>query len=197
MKKRRAGRRESTYAYLAVLNLGVLCMFAIALMPAPRPALQAVELVGPVEQRVVAAKEPVIGTAIRVTVPSANIDTPVRTGEYDGDTRSWQVDTTAAFHANTTVPVNNTNGRTLIYGHAQWPIFNTLPEVRSGAEAQVYTSEGLRFDYVFELSRQVDPRDTSWLTEAGPPTLILQTCSGAFDAYRTLVAFRLKGVVYE
>ena len=141
------------------------------------------------------AKTPIVGNANRIVVPSIGIDIEVVPGVYDVTASSWQVDDTAAFHASTTVPVNDSNGTTLIYGHARWGIFGTLPDVKTGAEASVYTSEGKHFVYTFESVEQVTPDDTSMLTTKGSPKLILQTCSGFFDQYRTLAVFQLKEIL--
>jgi len=188
-----------TYWYLAGLNVCVLLMFAVLLFPRDdAPVLVATAIVPrAVLSETPSGARPVIGTARRVTVPSVGIDQQVRPGSYDTSSSSWTIDTSSTFHADVTVPVNNSNGTTLIYGHAGWGIFGKLPEIQPGAEADVYTEEGLRFMYVYESSYQVDPTDTSALTSSGPPRLLLQTCSGAFDAYRTLVTFRLKGVVRD
>lgn len=198
MKKRRTGNDRLTYIYLTVLNSCVVGMFLVILTPAPIPP-QLFEADGVIAHAPLQTKPiqrtPVVGTAIRVVVPSVNIDTAVRPGAYNVDTQTWAIDHHSAFHADITVPVNNTNGTTLIYGHAGWGIFGALPGVSQDSEAYVYTAEGYRFIYLFESNRRVDPSDTSVLVATGPPQLVLQTCSGAFDAYRTLVTFRFKGVV--
>ncbi len=137
---------------------------------------------------------PIIGKANRIVVPSVSIDIGVQPGAYDVASSSWHVDDSSAFHAGTTVPVNDSNGTTLIYGHAKWGIFGALPDVQTGAEASVYTIEGTRFVYSLELVKQVEPSDVSMLTAEGSPKLILQTCSGLFDQHRTLAVFALKGV---
>lgn len=183
------------YIPLAILNIGVGLMFAVILVPSPEPPEISVVAAPSHHEKLQPIVKPITGTAQRVVVPSVAIDVAVREGSYDSDSESWSIDTQSAFHASTTVPVNNTNGTAFIYGHAGWQIFETLPSVQKGAEATVYTAEGYRFVYEFESNRQVDPTDVSLLTEAGPPKLMLQTCSGAFDTYRTLVTFRLKGVM--
>lgn len=183
------------YLPLAILNTGVALMFAVILVPSPRPPEIAVAAAPSPQEKIQPVAKPIIGTATRVVVPTVAIDVSVREGSYDSDSESWSIDTQSAFHANTTVPINNANGTALIYGHAGWQIFETLPGAREGAEATVYTAEGYRFVYEFESNRQVEPTDVSSLTNTGSPKLILQTCSGAFDTYRTLVTFRLKGVV--
>lgn len=140
------------------------------------------------------AKEPVVGVAQRIEVPSIAIDIDVKQGGYDPITQTWIVDDTAAFIADTTVPVNDTNGTTLIYGHAKWGLFGALPDLRPGAEATVYAADGSRFIYIFESVSQVTPDDLSMLTTEGEPKLVLQTCSGLFDQHRTLALFSLKEV---
>lgn len=200
MNKRRKASDRLTYGYLAILNLCVAGMFVVVLTPAPaipQPIESNVAIRRAPAQPKAVVREPIIGTANRVVVPSVGIDTSVRPGAYNTDTHTWSIDHSSAFHADITVPVNNANGTTLIYGHAGWNIFTALPRVSEGAEAYVYTDEGNRFVYTFESNRQVDPSDVSVITAEGPPKLVLQTCSGAFDAYRTLVTFRFREVVHS
>lgn len=171
-------------------------MFAAILWPQPTMPEVAMDApVAPVKLKDVPTRAPIIGTSTRVQVPSVGIDSTVQPGDYDAQSKTWAIDTSSAFYATVTVPVNNTNGTTLIYGHAGWGIFENLPAVGGGSQALVDTSEGYRFIYSFESSQQVAPSDVSFLTSSGPPRLVLQTCSGAFDSYRTLVTFRLTGVV--
>lgn len=139
--------------------------------------------------------DPIIGTANHIEVPSINIDIAVLPGVYDVQTQTWTVDDSAAFHASTTVPVNDTNGTTLLYGHAKWGIFGNLPDIQSGAEAIVYTEEGLKFIYTLEEVYQVEPADMSMITTQGEPKLLLQTCTGFFDQYRILASFSLREIV--
>jgi len=140
---------------------------------------------------------PTVGTANRITVPSVGIDVAVRRGGYDPSTGVWEGDEYSALHADITVPVNDSNGTTLIYGHAKWGVFGSLPGVIEGAEAVIFTEEGQRFVYEFESVAEVSPADVGMLTAEGEPKLILQTCSGWFDQYRTLVTFRFKEVLED
>lgn len=197
MARRPTNTSRQPYLSLAVLNISVAVMFAVILAPQPEPPVVVVATAPVLHKKAPAEAKPVVGVAKRVVVPSVGIDIAVREGSYDSDSHSWSIDTESAFHASNTVPVNNTNGTALIYGHAGWGIFDTLPKVRKGAEATVHTKEGYRFVYTYESNRQVEPTDVRALTETGSPKLILQTCSGAFDTYRTLVTFRLKEVVRD
>lgn len=149
-----------------------------------------------VNEELAIKKPPTVGKAQRVVVPSVGIDIAVKPGTYDVSSASWQLDDTSAFHADTSVPVNDTNGTTLIYGHARWGIFGALPDVQPGAEVTIYTAEGIRFIYTLELVKEVDPSDLSLLTVEGEPKLVLQTCSGFFDQYRTLALFGFKEILY-
>lgn len=196
---KRTKENTLTLGYLTLLNTCVFIMFAVLLTPVQPSPVVATAAVASRDSITLSApstsKRPIIGTAGRVIVPSVGIEQEVRPGSYDIHSNSWTVDSLSAFHATTTVPVNNANGTSLIYGHAEWKIFGRLPETQPGAEAFVDTIEGQRFIYEFESSRQVEPTDTSALTASGPPKLLLQTCSGPFDAYRTLVTFKLRAVV--
>lgn len=199
MKAPRETSERLTYGIVALINACVICTFALVLWPAPDPIPMTVAAFPSpihVAKLEAAEAEPITGVPKRIIVPSVGIQTSVQPGAYDVDANTWTIDSTSAFHADITVPVNNTNGTTLIYGHAEWGIFGKLPDTKEGAEAYVDTADGYRFTYVFESNRQVDPADTSALTSSGPPKLLLQTCSGAFDVYRTLVTFNLISVVY-
>lgn len=200
MKTRRAQNNYSVYAVLGVLNCCLIFTLALVLYPKP---LDAVMAVGPTEAAVFQVGQvPTLrfakqGVPMRVAVPSVAIDLAVKPGSYEPERRQWTLDDHSAFYADRTVPANTSNGTTLIYGHSTWPVFGKIADIGAGATAQVYTDTGLTFTYVYQSSRQVLPSDVSALTSSGAPTLLLQTCSGAFDAYRTLVAFRLVGVEHE
>ena len=195
MRRKSAINSRLVYGAIAAINLSVLGMFVVIL--SPPPALVQVEPVTAVTTKRLSAPSLVkinLGIPTRVVVESVAIDLPVRTGSYDEATQTWTVDTQSAFYADRSVPVNDSNGSTLIYGHARDGLFAKLPEITDGATAQVFTDSGKVFTYTFASSRQVTPDDTSVLVASGAPTLALQTCSGPFDIYRTLVSFNLSGV---
>ncbi len=198
VKRRLAASSWPVYAALTLLNLCLVVMFAVILYPAP---------VAPVVDVRVASVMPIafhpqervihIGTPTRIVVPSVGIDIGVRTGTYSPENQTWTIDDRSAFFADTSTPPNDNNGMTLIYGHGTAVVFGSISNIQGG-EAKVYTQEGLVFNYEYASSQQVTPTDTSVITSDGPPELVLQTCSGVFDAYRTLVTFRLTGVTgYE
>lgn len=133
------------------------------------------------------------GLPTRIVVPSIGVDLNVGVGSYNPTDGTWTLDDERAFYANASVPANDNNGVTLIYGHARSSVFGRLNEVTDGGDATVYTDSGYVFHYVYESKQNVSPTDTSIMRIDGAPTLVLQTCSGPWDAYRTLVSFRLIG----
>lgn len=195
MKKKLASYRRSAYLSIGIINLCTAGMFLAILLPQP-VAVYAQPILTAPEKKLSAPnlKNIALGIPNRVVVESVGIDLPVKTGSYDAATKTWTLDEASAFYADRSVPINDSNGSTLIYAHARFGLFAKLPEITNGSTALVYTDSGKVFSYQFESSRQVTPDDTSIFVATGPPTLALQTCSGPFDVYRTLVLFRLKEV---
>lgn len=195
MNTKGATNNRHTHVVIGTTNLFVLVMFVAILWPQPIP-----EKIEPI---VAVTREQLSGTTLeninlgipnRVVVDSVGIDLPVRTGSYDAAEQTWTLDTQSAFYADRSVPANDSNGSTLIYGHARYGLFSKVPDIVEGATARVYTDSGKVFSYTFSSSREVKPDDTGIFATIGSPTLALQTCSGPFDIYRTLVSFNLSGV---
>jgi hypothetical protein len=69
-----------------------------------------------------------------------------------------------------------------------------LPQIQPGNEAVVTTDTGYVFHYSYQTMMEVLPTDTSVFDASGPPTLVLQTCMGDWDAYRGLFSFKLDSV---
>lgn len=181
---RRAGR-IGFYAQAVVLNAVVALMFYV--VTTPPPVLRASEVPVPVIHRPVAA---ITGTPNRIVIESIGIDLPVSVGTYDPTTDTWTLGDDQAFYADNSVPVNNNNGTTLIYGHARSTVFGPLPNLQAGTEAVVYTDNGRAFHYRYQSMKELDPTDTSVFTSSGPPQLTLQTCAGAWDMYRAMYTFQ-------
>ncbi len=193
------GRSTTTRHTLGVilgLNLAVGIMFTAVLFPHPPKQEYHSVATRPTSAKLTSLETRQVRSGIpaRIIVPDVAIDMEVRVGSYMPESATWTIEYGAAFYADRTVPVNDNNGTTLIYGHADWAIFARITELTNGATAKVYTNEGHVFSYVFESNIQVQPDDVAVFNENGPPKLVLQTCSGPFDAYRTLVTFRLVGV---
>ena len=147
-----------------------------------------------VKPRPLAPRLAVQGIPVRIAVPSLGIDLPVRTERYDEASGTWPVDNSGAFYADTSVPVNDNNGVTLIYAHAQSGLFDVLPSINADAEALVTTDNGHIFHYRFASMQAVDPGDVSVFRVSGPPQLVLQTCTGDWSQYRALFNFNLQSI---
>jgi LPXTG-site transpeptidase (sortase) family protein len=184
------------YSVFGIINLVVGMTFYILFMfrIAP-PAMAITNTSTPLVMKVMEPK-PIAATSgipTRIVIPSIGVDVSVGVGSYNPSDGTWTLDNERAFYADASVPVNNNNGVTLIYGHARHAVFGRLGEIADGSEATVYTDSGYSFHYVYESKRDVVPSDTSIFREDGAPTLVLQTCSGPWDAYRTLISFRFTG----
>lgn len=177
------------YGLVGLLNLAVAAMFMVVHIPS-EPAAVAYMTRPAVVRTELATVPATAGTPIQLVIPSLLLDLPVGVGSYNPQDASWTLDDTQAYYADVSLPVNNSNGTTLIYGHAQSPVFGVLPQIEPGAEAIVYTDNGYVFRYEYVSVKEVVPTDTTIFTAAGSPTLVLQTCVGPWDAYRGLFSFR-------
>ena len=177
------------YGLIGLLNLAVAAMFIVVHLPSEPAAVSYMTL--PAVVRTELATTPAAtGTPIQLAIPSLSLDLAVGVGSYSPQDASWTLDNTQAYYADVSLPINNSNGTTLIYGHAQSPVFGVLPRIEPGAEAIVHTNNGYVFRYTYVSVKEVVPTDTSIFTAAGPPTLVLQTCVGPWDAYRGLFSFQ-------
>lgn len=189
---KRPGMKLRFYALIGLLNMAVGVMFYVVNMHITIPTLADVVIVPPhPHPPIVAIKE---GVPTHVTIPSLGIDLAVGVGTYNQSNGSWLVDATKAYYADMSLPINNHNGNTLIYGHAQAPVFARLPKIQPDSEALVTVDTGYVFRYHYQTMREVIPSDVSVFDTSGPPTLVLQTCMGDWDAYRGLFSFKLDSV---
>lgn len=186
------GQKVWFYSLTGLLNLAVGVMFyVINIAPTPVAAVPQPVIKQPVVVKAIPATQ---GIPVRVAVPSLSIDLPVAVGSYNPDDGSWTVDATQAYFADASMPINNSNGTSLIYGHAQSTVFETLPQIQPEAEAIVTTDTGYVFHYRYTSVQQVPPSDVSVFTSVGPPKLVLQTCIGAWSELRALFSFRLESI---
>lgn len=181
-------RRGALYGFIAVANALVGLMLFLVLTPPPTFA-EAPDII--IKSRIIPARPMVVsGTPKRLVVPSLGIDVKIATGAYDRNTNSWTLSDTKAYFANVSVPANNINGTTLIYGHAKPAVFEALPNVASNARVQLYAADHV-FIYRLTSKKEVTPTEIGVFTEKGPPRLVLQTCTGAWYQNRTLFTFKL------
>ena len=139
----------------------------------------------------------IAGRPIRIVIPSRYVDLPLIPGTYDKVTDSWTLSGYKAQFATASSPANNIGGETFIYGHNNDYVFGALRHAvpSPGAEALIYTDNHHVFAYTFEKSWSVGPYDVSTLNYQGPPVLLIQTCTGSFNEWRTMYLFKFERVV--
>ena len=144
---------------------------------------------------VIAKPETISGKPVELIVPSLGIKLAVADGVYNPKTGAWTLSRDKAHFALLSLPPNNQEGNTVIYGHYRPEVFASLKKIQPGGEAIVRTENGYNFFYKFDQSVTVPPTDTSVFTYKGKPQLTLQTCTGVFMQDRQLFGFSL--VRYE
>jgi sortase (surface protein transpeptidase) len=137
------------------------------------------------------------GRPVRIVIPDSGIDLPVDPGYYDAATDSWTLSGYNAQFAMISTLANDHAGETFIYGHNNNYVFGALRHNTPalGAQALIYTDNNRIFSYTFANSTSVDPSDVSYLNYAGPPQLVIQTCTGSFNEWRTMYVFNFDKVV--
>lgn len=176
------------YVRIAVINIAVVAMFIAISQTPPSPTVFR-------PFTLMTQTKPIrSGTPNRVIISSLGMDLAVGPGSYDPNTGNWTIDDTKAYFADVSVPANDRGGTTLIYGHNQGPVFGALHTILPSSEAIVYSDTGFVFHYIYQSMRQVLPNDTSVFQDTGKPVLVLLTCSGGWDTYRSLYTFKLESV---
>jgi LPXTG-site transpeptidase (sortase) family protein len=139
----------------------------------------------------------VSGLPDRITIPASGVDLTVIPGYYDSSTDSWTLSGYDAQFAMISALANNEAGQTFIYGHNNDYVFGALRHVTPsvGAQAFVYTTNNHIFAYNFTSVQSVGPNDVSILNYSGSPSLLIQTCTGSLNEWRTEYTFAFNKVV--
>jgi sortase (surface protein transpeptidase) len=174
------------YARIMALNIAAAGMFFAISQNPPSPTVFRTFVYSQQTKQIKS------GIPTRIVISSLGLDLAVGTGSYDSSTESWTIDDTKAYFADVSVPLNNRGGTTLIYGHNQGPVFGGLHSILPDSEAVVYSDSGYNFHYIYQSMQQVLPNDTSVFQDNGTPKLVLLTCSGGWDTYRSLYVFKLQ-----
>jgi hypothetical protein len=137
------------------------------------------------------------GKPIKLVIEDSGIDVPVADGWFDSASGSWKIDTHRAHFAVVSSLANDKAGETFIYGHNTDDVFGALRNntPQPGSKALVHTSNGHIFEYSFRNATSVAPRTITHFYNDGQPMLIIQTCTGAVDEWRTMFRFKFERVV--
>jgi LPXTG-site transpeptidase (sortase) family protein len=188
------------YSSVTILYIGTLLFLWYALSPVARfnkltiPIGDSSIINTPLKP---IAPDAVTGRPVRIVIPTANIDLQIDKGEYNPNDNSWTLSNKNAQFAMPTSLANNQSGNTFIYGHNSKAVFGTLPKVKPGDKATVYTDEHRTFTYTFVDAENVKPEDTSVLLYKGPPIMTIQTCSGSLNEWRRMFTFKFDNVRSE
>lgn len=137
------------------------------------------------------------GLPTRIVIPASGLDLPVDQGYYDSASDSWTLSGYHAQFAMISTLANNYSGETFIYGHNNNYVFGALRHVTPspGAPALLYTANGHVLAYKFVSVQSLGPADTNVLTYSGPPIMVIQTCTGSLNQYRTMYTYSFDKVV--
>lgn len=135
------------------------------------------------------------GDPSQIDVPSVGISLAIVPGAYDSNTNSWTLTEDKAQFAAMTSKPNNVSGTTFIYGHNTYPVFSKLAGIQPGDSAFVTTSNGHRFEYVYNGNRFVNPDNTGILNDQpGRAQLVLMTCEGILSQTRRVMYFDIRSI---
>ncbi|HSX47403.1 MAG TPA: sortase [Patescibacteria group bacterium] len=129
----------------------------------------------------------IFGSPNRLVIPESNIDLVVLPGMYDRATDSWTLSGYDAQYATISSLPNNNAGQTFIYGHNNNYVFGALRHHTplKGQPALIYLSNGHILKYTFSSAQNIGPNDVSILNYNGKPSLLIQTCTGSLNEWRT------------
>ncbi|HEY1835828.1 MAG TPA: sortase [Candidatus Saccharimonadales bacterium] len=189
-------QRVRFYASGALLYVASIACIGFALHT-PRVAASTVTLADKVTVTATSKIKLIAGRPVRIVIPSEDVDLPLIPGTYDRADDSWTLSGYEAQFATSSTPANNVGGETFIYGHNNDYVFGALRHVTptAGAEALVYTNNHHIFAYKFQKTWSVGPYDVTTIDYQGPPVLLIQTCTGSFNQWRTMYLFDFKKVV--
>lgn len=131
------------------------------------------------------------GKPVRIIVPRLGINLLVEEGNYDSIKHTWTLSAGNAHFAAPSMPPNNYRGNTLIYGHNHDLVLGRLRNGVVGDEAKILTENGHTFFYSFVSAENVKPDNMGVFQYQGPPTLVIQTCTGNWNETRGLYSFKL------
>jgi LPXTG-site transpeptidase (sortase) family protein len=177
------------YSSVAGLYLLMLLFAYCVFRPAILPSRPVVALASPAPKPIAPEVKIVSGKPIRILIPDLNIDLPVDEGNYDPTDNSWTLSGYHAQFATPSMPANDHDGNTFIYGHNNKYVFGSLKHIIPGTVAKIYTDNDHIFSYIFESTVTVVPEDVSILNYKGPSIMTIQTCSGAWNEQRQMFKF--------
>lgn len=134
------------------------------------------------------------GHPTQILIPRLGIDLNIIDGTYFPVNQTWTLSKDSVQYATMTAEPNNQSGTTFMYGHNTTAVFKRLPELTPQDKVIVKTDNDHTFVYQLRSMYRVKPQQTEVLTNSKEPTLLLQTCSGLWNEWRTMAELRLTEV---
>jgi LPXTG-site transpeptidase (sortase) family protein len=138
------------------------------------------------------------GYAIRLVIPSINLDTPVTQGGIVDDGHGnpiWGTLPFVAVHYGSLTSLLGLAGNAVISGHVvtinEGNVFRLLYRLEIDDQIQVWDQLGREHDYHVVDAKLVPPSDVSVMQPTPDETLTLITCGGSFDRIRREFSDRL------
>lgn len=175
-----------------ILNVAAICLVIRLLSPKSYANFGLQE--SAIQQVDVRDSEAVSGRPTHLTIPSVHVDIAVASGNYNSDTKTWDVSNDKAQFASITPEANNKVGSTFIYGLNIDQVFSPLDGLVLGEKALIQTDSGHLFTYTLSSIENVSPTDTSAFEYRGPSVLTLQSNSANWYEERRLFIFNFAEV---
>lgn len=137
---------------------------------------------------------PVVNNTQPVNISSTklNLSIPIRVGTYDTLQKNWTLSDSSAYFLEGSSHLSILQGQTILYAHNSAQLFGRLKELKKGDSVTVTDNLGQNFTYTLSHTKDVQPTDTSILSEnPTTPRLVLITCGGWFDEIRQVYYFNL------
>ncbi len=137
--------------------------------------------------------------AVRLTIPSIQLDTPVEQGGIVADPKGgepeWETRAFVAVHYGDLTARVGQPGNAVIAGHvvtiSEGNVFRFLYKVNLGDDIRVWDQADREHAYAVVEVRLVPPSDTSVMNATLDETLTLITCGGTFDPKKREFSDRL------
>jgi LPXTG-site transpeptidase (sortase) family protein len=164
----------------------------------PTPDVRVPLVAADAGDRAAAPLLPAPGYAVRLSISSIGLDTPVKQGSLVVDRRgnpTWETLPFVAVHYGDLTARVGATGNAVIAGHVvtlyEGNVFRNLYRVQLDDQIQVWDDEDREHDFVVVDVKLVLPTDMSPMAPTPDRTLTLITCGGTFDPVKREFSERL------
>lgn len=120
-------------------------------------------------------------TPVRLRIAKLGIDLPVDQTKRMGN--SWEVSDRGISYFNSSVLPGEV-GAGIFYAHNWSNLLGSLPQVKKGAEVEIFFADGVKLDFIIQNTQVVDAEYKLSLSEPDKKLILIYTCTGFLDAQR-------------